>query len=92
MKSVFLVFIAFFFYVDSIIGQPYVTGGNTRYRFAQTTIGIDYRFYLNYGSESSTLNSSGAIEKFKLKNQDEVRLKIGATHFWGHADFYVVDP
>jgi len=92
MKSVFLVFIAFFFYVDSIIGQPYVTGGNTRYRFAQTTIGIDYRFYLNYGSESSTLNSSGAIEKFKLKNQDEVRLIIGATHFWGHADFYVAFP
>ena len=92
MKSVFFVFIVSFFYVDSIIGQPYVTGGNTRHRFAQTTIGIDYRIYLNYASESSTFNSSGAIEKFKLKNQDEVRLIIGGTHFWGHSDFYVVDP
>jgi len=92
MKSVFLVFITFFFYVDSIIAQPYVTGGNTRHRFAQTTMGIENRIYLNYASESSSFNSSGAIEKFKLKNQDEVRLIIGATHFWGHADFYVAFP
>ena len=92
MKSVFLFLITFFFFALSINAQPYVTGGDTRYRFAQTTIGIDYRFYLNYGSESSTLNSSGTLDKFKLKNQDEVRLIIGGTHFWGHADFYVAFP
>jgi hypothetical protein len=50
MKSVFLFLITFFFFALSINAQPYVTGGDTRYRFAQTTIGIDYRFYLNYGS------------------------------------------
>ena len=76
MKSVFLVFITFFFYIDSIIAQPYVAGGNTRHRFAQSTIGIDYRIYLNYASVSSSLNSSGTIEKFKLKNQDEERRKV----------------
>ncbi len=92
MKSVYLVLITFSFFVDSIFAQPYVTGGNTRHRFAQTTIGLDYRFYLNYASESSAINSSGTIEKFKLKNQDELRLILGATHFWGHADFYVAFP
>ena len=91
MKSI-LFFIIFFSYAGSIIAQPYVTGGKTRHRFAQLTIGVDNRLFLNDGSESSSFNSSGDIEKFTLKNQDEVRIVVGGIHFWGHADFYVAFP
>lgn len=90
-KKIFFL-ITFFFYTGSIIAQPYVTGGKTRHRFAQLNIGFDDRMFLNNASESSSLNSSGAIEKFKLKNQNEVRIIFGGTHFWGHADFYVAFP
>jgi len=91
VKSV-LFFIIFFFYTGSIFAQPYITGGKTRHRFAQLNIGVDDRMFLNYASESSTISSSGTIEKNKLKTQNEIRIILGGTHFWGHVDFYVAFP
>jgi len=91
MKS-FVLFTAFWFCFGSILAQPYVTGGKTRHRFAQLSFGLDYRMFLNGGSGSSSLNSSGVVEPFKLDNQGEARVIIGGTHFWGHADFYVAFP
>lgn len=68
--------------------QPYVEGGKTRHRFAQLTVGADVRTYLGTGSQGVRLNN-GVQETFELKNQNQARIIIGGTHFWGHADFYV---
>lgn len=63
----------------SLPAQPYVDGGSTRHRFAQLTLGLDTRvFPAAASSEGDPLH--------------ELRLLVGGTHFWGHADFYVAFP
>lgn len=59
--------------------QPYVDGGRTRHRFAQTTLGTDARAFA-----AGDALTSGSLQ--------DARLIIGGTHFWGHADFFVAVP
>lgn len=92
IKKILLLFITIQFLGFTSPAQPYVEGGKTRHRFAQLSLGLDSRLFSGYGSQSSFSNTSGQIEKFKLKNHAETRLIIGGTHFWGHADFYIAIP
>jgi hypothetical protein len=55
--------------------QPYVEGGQTRHRFAQTTLGTDARVF-------------GPADAITSGSLQDTRLIIGGTHFWGHADFF----
>ena len=67
--------------------QVYVDGGNSRHRFAQTTVGID----LSHGPAGMT-SANGTNLTPAPGSFSEARLLIGGTHFWGHADFYLAIP
>ncbi len=88
----YIVIIILLFFDTTLKAQPYVDGGNTRHRFAQLTLGSDYRFFSGNGTRASVLNTLGQLEHFELVPHSESRLIIGGTHFWGHADFYVAIP
>ncbi len=75
--------------IGSVDAQVYVEK-QTRHRFAQMTMGVDY--FGNGGVESSFLNAQGVEQALTLDNMTTPRLIIGGTHFWGHADFSVVFP
>jgi hypothetical protein len=92
MKSIFIFFITLFYCTGFINAQPYVEGGKTRFRFAQINFGLDCRMNFSKGSGTSTLNSSGELEQQELQSKTDIRMIIGGTHFWGHADFYMVFP
>ena len=62
----------------------------TRHRFAQLTLGLDYQSSL--GGQTTYLNGSGTSLKTSLPAIGRPRFIIGGTHFWGHADFYVAIP
>jgi len=70
---------------------PYEEGGNTRFRFAQLTIGGDLRFTPQTG-QSYFLNADGETEEFRLGNNLSGRFVISGWHFWGHVDFYIAIP
>ena len=71
--------------------QPYVSGGKTRHRFAQLNLGVDTRSF--FGPSATTeMNAAGESQKVSIQNPAEMRMTIGGTHFWGHADFYVAIP
>lgn len=67
----------------SSYAQPYVEGGNTRHRFAQTTVGTSWQYFSNRGT---------GILSNPLLPASQANLVIGGTHFWGHADFIVSIP
>ena len=62
----------------------------TRHRFAQLTLGLDYQS--SFGGQTSYSNASGDLLKKDLQSTSRPRLIIGGTHFWGHADFYIAIP
>lgn len=62
----------------------------TRYRFAQLNLGLDYQ--TSIGGRSAFLNAGGEIETFDLGTLRKPRFLLGGTHFWGHADFYIAIP
>lgn len=62
----------------------------TRHRFAQLNLGIDYT--TNFGGKTSYLDSQNKLNTLDLKNTHSPRIVIGGTHFWGHADFYIAIP
>lgn len=72
--------------MPAAVGQPYVTGGQTRHRFAQMTVGLETRSFLQDSSsvQANVLPMNGQT--------NQTRLLIGGTHFWGHADFFVAIP
>lgn len=72
----------------SVYSQPYVEGGNTRHRFAQTYLGVD----LQYVPETGLTHSSSDHSLVGMPERFLPRLTIGGVHFWGHADFYVTFP
>lgn len=74
---------------STLFGQVYVEK-QTRHRFAQLALGVDYASSL--GGQSLFLNPSGALERFDLQSVGTPRLLIGGTHFWGHADVYIAFP
>lgn len=76
----------------NLYGQPYVEGGQTRHRFAQLNLGLEYRQFFKAGSESFRKDPTGILQPFQLRNQSDARIVVGGTHFWGHADFYISIP
>jgi len=62
----------------------------TRHRFAQLTLGLD--FQSSFGGSSKFVDASGKTSTLNLNNNYSPRFLIGGTHFWGHADFYIAIP
>lgn len=59
-----------------------------RYSFAKSYFGIDLNYFYNLQS-SSFLNQQNEIQSFERSNFISPAINFGATHFWGHADFFV---
>jgi len=59
-----------------------------RYNFAKTYFGLDFNFFPNL-PDSYLLNKEGEIAAFERTSFLTPAFNIGATHFWGHADFFV---
>lgn len=70
------------------IGISLGQGTNKRLSFAKSYYGLDINYVPNYG-ESQFLNESGNLEDFTRSGFVNPAINIGATHFWGFADFYV---
>ena len=88
MKFYFFSFY-FFLFTYPLVGQVY-TEKQTRHRFAQMTIGLDYQ--TNFGGTTKYLDPGLALRELDLGQLHKARVLIGATHFWGHADFYIAIP
>jgi len=70
---------------------PFEEEGSRRFRFAQTTIGGDFRFTPKTGN-SSFLDVNGDVQTYELGNSAWGRFVISGWHFWGHVDFYLGLP
>jgi uncharacterized membrane protein len=68
------------------IAQPYVEGGKTMHRFAQTTIGADMQW------EQGAKITDRTGRDISLSPQLTPRIVIGGIHFWGHVDFSLNIP
>lgn len=83
--------IVFLLTSSTLLAQPYVSGGNTRHRFAQIYLGLDAQVvppggqFVYRGGDGQPLTSTVPMHV-------RPRLTIGALHFWGHADLYVTFP
>jgi hypothetical protein len=73
----------------TVFGQVYVEK-QSRHRFAQMTIGLDYQTLL--GGSTQYLDASGSLSALDVPMTHKARFIIGGTHFWGHADFHVAIP
>ena len=88
----FLLFVLFSLNI-SLLAQPYVRGGQTRHRFAQLNLGVDFRHFSAWQTQTfSQISPEQPWEAHSLNGSFEPRMVIGGTHFWGHADFYVAFP
>jgi hypothetical protein len=87
MKRLLLIFSLFW---PMIANAQVFTEQQTRHRFAQLTLGLDYQ--TNLPGETSYLNSEGALRGLSLNSLHRPRFIIGGTHFWGHADFLIAIP
>ncbi len=59
-----------------------------RYSFAKSYYGLDFSYVFNL-SESAFLDGSNQLQSLTRNNFITPSLNIGATHFWGYADFFV---
>ena len=59
-----------------------------RHQFAKTYFGVS-QYIVNDLSPGNYINEDGEIQTFKKNGFVTPSINIGATHFWGHADFYV---
>ena len=59
-----------------------------RYKFAKAYFGLDANFVPGYGG-STFIDAQGDLKTFDRQGFAVPAVNIGATHFWGHADFYV---
>ncbi len=62
-----------------------------RFSFAETYFGLESIYIPSYGS-SYFINEDNAVEAFTRHGRLSPGLNFGATHFWGHADFYISIP
>lgn len=59
-----------------------------RYSFAKSYFGADLNYFYNLQT-SSFLNGQNEVQSFERNNLIIPALNFGATHFWGHADFFI---
>jgi len=88
-KYLILIFILSFGVNTKMHAQIYAEK-QSRHRFAQMNVGIDY--FSSFGGITNYLNQEGKLQELKLDNFTSPRLLIGGTHFWGHADFLLSFP
>ncbi len=91
MKHFLITSVAAILFTTGILAQSYVKS-QTRHRFAQLNLGVDYLFMPSANTQSTFINDNSQPENFQLDNGHQARLIFGGTHFWGHADFYVAVP
>ncbi len=75
-----------------VAAQENQQGAQTRHRFAEMYLGADLRFFPGAGTHTKIISAEGALKNRELDDFAGNRLLIGATHFWGHADFFVAIP
>ncbi|MFK7949993.1 MAG: hypothetical protein AB8G11_20555 [Saprospiraceae bacterium] len=88
MKKITL-FILFLSVTIAVKAQVY-TEKQTRHRFAQMTLGLD--FQSSFGGQTIVDPFSPSPTLLDFKSTQSSHFIIGGTHFWGHADFYVAIP
>ena len=59
-----------------------------RYSFAKSYFGVDFNYFYNL-QQTSFLNGQNQIQELDRNNFISPAINFGATHFWGHADFFV---
>lgn len=69
---------------QSMMGQ----GGHPRYSFAKMYVGLDVNVTPSFGI-SRFISADNVREGFTRNGFVTPSVNIGATHFWGYADFYV---
>lgn len=84
-----IVFCIFFIAIPHLHAQS--ASDDQRFSFAQMNFGIDVLGSVVQGS-TSYLDSEGQLQGLSLSPTFRPRLLIGATHFWGHADFQIAIP
>jgi hypothetical protein len=84
-------------YPEAALGQVGKEGQHTdvesrsRFRFAQTYLGVDLG-YTPANGRTSFLSSAGLEEGAAIPGSLTPRLTVGGFHFWGRADFFVTFP
>ena len=82
-RYLFIIFILF--WTISVNAQDW----ERHHKFAKTYFGISNYVIPNL-SAGKFLNSNGNIQQFNKNGFISPAINIGATHFWGYADFYVL--
>ncbi len=59
-----------------------------RYSFAKSYFGADLSYFYNL-QPSSFLNGQNIVQALERNNFITPAINFGASHFWGHADFFV---
>ena len=59
-----------------------------RHQFAKTYFGVS-QYIVSDLSPGNYINEDGIVQSFTKNGFISPSINIGATHFWGHADFYV---
>ncbi|MCI4671501.1 MAG: hypothetical protein MRZ79_25385 [Bacteroidia bacterium] len=77
------------FSISMVNAQVYVEK-QTRHRFAQLNLGVDYQ--TNFGGSTQFIDPNGELERLDLGSLHRPRFLIGGTHFWGHADIFIGIP
>lgn len=78
---------------SSLTAQVYVEK-QSRHRFAQMTLGLDFQHVSN-GTSTYIAGMEGTTANFSTlawQSNTIPRFIIGGTHFWGHADFFIAIP
>lgn len=78
------------FFTSSPLSSQLYLDKQTRHRFAQMTVGIDYQ--ASVGGNTQYISAQGVRQSLDLSTLHRPRFLIGGTHFWGHADFYIAIP
>ena len=76
-------------FAQTVFSQVYVEK-QSRHRFAQMTLGLDVQS--SFGGKTKFVDSYGSVQSTDLPSTYSPRFLIGATHFWGHADFHIAFP
>lgn len=74
----------------NVVNAQVYTEKQTRHRFAQLTLGVDYQ--VSSEGKTTFLTSDGQLQNLKIPTSGKTRILIGGTHFWGHADFQISIP
>lgn len=82
-RGIFFVAIIFFF-----VGNAFAQDWNRRHQFAKSYFGIS-NYIVPDMQSGAYLDAQGAVQAFDRSGFISPAVNIGATHFWGYADFYV---